>query len=273
VVSAVPFQYVGHFLTVPVLLEDLETRFIFDTGIGISLVSESLAAKIGCTPSGLSYTGRRMSGQPVTIPVGSVSSLQLGSHRTEAVPAGLLDMAALAGLDGIEGFISLTQFRSTPVTVDYAAGVIVIEDEASLAGRAAGGQPVGVRVECHGAYSTDVHLALDLPSGRSVTVEVDTGSNSLILNETHADSAGIDLHALSTRKVEGLDETGNAFVRYFATLTGAIRLTSAPSFRQAAPAAMFQDIIHDGLIGDDFLRNFVTTYDLANSRMIFALPG
>ena len=33
---------------------------------------------------------------------------------------------------------------------------------------------------------------------------------------------------------------------------------------------MIQEIIHDGLIGDSFLRNFVTTYDLANSRMIFA---
>lgn len=36
---------------------------------------------------------------------------------------------------------------------------------------------------------------------------------------------------------------------------------------------MFQQIIFDGLVGHRFLRNFTTTYDLANSRMIFALPG
>jgi len=36
---------------------------------------------------------------------------------------------------------------------------------------------------------------------------------------------------------------------------------------------MFQKIIRDGLIGDAFLRNFVTIYDLANSRMIFAPRG
>ncbi|HYK34247.1 MAG TPA: hypothetical protein VEV63_19900 [Streptosporangiaceae bacterium] len=35
---------------------------------------------------------------------------------------------------------------------------------------------------------------------------------------------------------------------------------------------MFQKIIYDGLIGDRFLRNFTTTYDLVNSRMIFAVP-
>jgi len=272
VIAAVPFKYLRHFLTVPVLVGDIGTRFIFDTGIGVSLVSESLAAKIGCTPDGSTYTGRRMSGQPVTIPVGSVDSLRLGSHRTGDVPAGILDMAASAGLDDIEGFISLTAFRSTPVTVDYPAGVIVIEDQESLAGRSGRGQPVSVRVERHGAYSTDVHLALDLPNGQSITVEVDTGSDSLILNERHAGSAGVDLHAPSTQRIDGLDETGHAFVRYFATLTGAIRLTGAPSFCQANPPVMLQKIIYDGLIGDQFLRNFVTTYDLANSQMIFAVP-
>jgi predicted aspartyl protease len=271
--SAVPFRYLQHLLVVPVLVGGIETRFIFDTGIGVNVISESLAAKVGCSPSGSTYTGRRMSGQEVTIPIGSVNSLVLGSHRSEDVPFGILNLAAAAGLGDIGGFISLTLFRFTPVTVDYPAGVIVLEDEQSLADRVDHGQPVSIHVDRHGEYSTDVHLALDLPSGRSITVEVDTGSDSLILDETLADSAGIDLDAASTRKVDGLDETGNAFVRYFATLTGEVRLTGAPSFRQATPEAMFQKIIHDGLIGDDFLRNFVTTYDLARSQMIFARPG
>jgi antitoxin (DNA-binding transcriptional repressor) of toxin-antitoxin stability system len=33
---------------------------------------------------------------------------------------------------------------------------------------------------------------------------------------------------------------------------------------------MFQQVIYDGLIGDSFLRNLAVTYDLPNSRMIFA---
>jgi len=33
---------------------------------------------------------------------------------------------------------------------------------------------------------------------------------------------------------------------------------------------MFQKIIHDGLVGDSFLRNFAVTYDVANARMIFS---
>jgi hypothetical protein len=38
------------------------------------------------------------------------------------------------------------------------------------------------------------------------------------------------------------------------------------------PPVMFQEIIYDGLVGDSFLRNFTTTYDLPRSRMIFSSP-
>jgi hypothetical protein len=271
--SAVPFQYVKHALAIPVVVGDIETRFIFDTGIGVNLISASLAAKVGCEPSGSTFTGRRMSGQPVTLPIGSVPSLQLGGHRNEDVPFGIFDMAAMAGFGGIEGCISLTEFRSTPVTVDYPSGVLVIEDEQSLAARTGHGQLVSIDVERDGALSTDVYLALDLPRGPSITVSVDTGSDELILNETFAESAGIDLYAPSTKRSGGNDETGNTFTRYFATLAGDISLTGAPSFRQANPQVMVQKIIYDGLVGDQFLRNFVTTYDLARSQMIFARPG
>jgi hypothetical protein len=195
------------------------------------------------------------------------------AHHSEDVPFGLFDLTAWAGLEGIEGLISLTAFRTTPVTVDYPVGTLIVEDEASLTARADHGQPVSIDVERDGPYSTDIFLALDLPRGPLIKVSVDTGSDSLTLNAALAEQAGIGLHAPTTRKHDGRDETGNQFTRYFATLAGDISLTGAPSFRQPNPEVMLQEIIYDGLIGDQFLRNFVTTYDLARSRMIFAHPG
>jgi hypothetical protein len=49
--SAVPFSYVEHMLAVPVVVDDIETSFVFDTGIGVSLISPGLAAKVSCLPS------------------------------------------------------------------------------------------------------------------------------------------------------------------------------------------------------------------------------
>jgi hypothetical protein len=104
-------------------------------------------------------------------------------------------------------------------------------------------------------------------------VEVDTGSDVPILNSALAGDAGADLQDAAIRKVEGADETGHQFVRYFTTLSGDISVTGAPQLRMTAPQVIFQEIIHDGLAGDKFLRNFTTTYDLPNSRMIFSQPS
>jgi hypothetical protein len=65
VVFAVPFQYQDHMLAVPVVVGEVETTFIFDTGIGVNLISPGLAAEVSCVPLGETYTGRMMSGQAV----------------------------------------------------------------------------------------------------------------------------------------------------------------------------------------------------------------
>jgi predicted aspartyl protease len=263
-ISAVPFQYQKHMLAVPVVVGDVETTFIFDTGVGITLISPALAAEVSCTPLGEAYTGRRMSGQAVTAPMSTLGSLKLGDYTREKVAVAVFDLAGIAGL------VSLTNFRSTPVTIDYGAGAIIVEDERSLADRLARGTSVAIDVHEDGPYSTDVFIDLTLPGGRSIKVEVDTGSDNLILNQPVAAQNTIDLEAESTRRLLGQDETGHEYARYFTILPGEISLTAAPAFRQHDPQVMFQKIIYDGLIGDAFLRNFVTTYDLANSRMIFA---
>ena len=269
--AVVPFEYLSHLVTVPVVAGGVEARFVLDTGIGVTLVSQSLAASAGCAPAGSDFTGQRMSGQDVRIPLGSLSSLSIADCRNEDVTVGIFDMGQLAGLDGIDGFLSLSAFLTTPFTVEYPAGVLVIEDTSSLARRAEAGQAVDVRIEQDGC-STDVSLALDIPGRGPVMVEVDMGSDTLILNEPLAQDVGIDLRHDSVRQVGGQDETGGQYDRYFTTLPGVVSLAGAPAIRQSDPEVMFQKIIYDGLVGDAFLRNFIVSYDLPAARMIFALP-
>ncbi len=52
VMSAVSFRYVEHMLAVPAVAGEVPTTFIFDTGIGVSLISSGLAARAGCVPPG-----------------------------------------------------------------------------------------------------------------------------------------------------------------------------------------------------------------------------
>jgi hypothetical protein len=267
-----PFRYLHHLVTVPVRAGDIETRFIFDSGIGTTLVSESLAAAARCDRTGSTFSGRRMSGQEVNLPLGVLGSLKLGGFVREGVDVGIFDMSEMAGLDGIDGFLSLDYFRAAPVTLDYAGASVVIEEVDSLAVRDEVGTSVEVAIELDGP-SACVYLPLELPGGDPISAEVDMGSDCLILDAGWAARVGVDLDADSVRKVEGFDETGNPYTRWFTSIEGAINPIGAESMRQENPDVMFQDIIHEGLLGDAFLRNFVVTFDLPGGRMIFGPPA
>jgi predicted aspartyl protease len=257
----VQFEYLQHLVTLPVTAGDRKTRFVLDSGIGLTLVSEALAAQISCEPTGTAFSGKRMSGQEVSVPLAALDSLAIGDYARTDLTVGVFDLG-IPGLDGIEGFLSLDHFRERAVTVDYASQTIAV-------GRPPSGVSVEVRVEQDGP-STTVYMPLELPNGRTVSVEVDMGSDALILDERFAAELEIDLGADDVRTVNGRDETGHDYTRHFTKLSGVVRVPTAPSLAQRDPEVMFQRIIYDGLAGHAFLRNFAVTFDVPNARLLFA---
>ena len=268
--SATPFRYLHHLATVPVLVGgSREARFVLDTGIGLTLLSERLCEELDCERTGATFTGKRMSGQEVTVPLAVASSLTLGTHRREGHVVGILDTGTFpGGLTGVDGFLSLAFFEPVPFTVDYRGGAVVVETARSVAARAASGSPVGIRLERQGP-ALDAFLPLTVPGRPRIEVEVDMGSDALILDESLAGAVGVRLDDPSVRRIEGRDETGHPYVRHVARISGTIHPTGAPSVAQSNPEVVFQRIVYDGLVGDAFLRDFVVTYDVARERMIF----
>jgi Aspartyl protease len=258
-VEEIPFGRLAHLVTLPVALNGVEGAFVLDSGIGLTIVR----APTQCESTGETFTGRRMSGQAVTVPLATASSIAVGTTRVRDVPVGVLDMSGFPPeLDHIGGFLSLASFEGHVLTVDYPRGVV------RLGGRVEGAV-VPVTVERDGP-SVTFFMPLTIPGGRSVSVEVDMGSDSLILDERFAAEVGVDLNGAGLRRVDGIDETGHAYRRTFTELTGAVWPTAAPHLSQDAPAVMFQRIIHDGLVGDAFLRRFAVTFDVAGERFALA---
>lgn len=265
----VPFERVGHLVTVPVSVADVETRFVIDTGIGLTLVSTELCERIGSAPTGEVFRGRRMSGQEVAAPLARVDVLRFDELERRDFTVAALDFSEFpAELAEIGGFLSLSFFEERPFTVDYPAGCVVLETGETLAGRLRDGVAVPVELDRKGP-SLDVFMPLTIPGAPSVSVEVDMGSEALILDERLATSAGLDLAAPEVRRETTGDALGAGFTRYHATLPGSIHPVGATELAQARPEVIFQRIIHDGLVGDAFLRRQAVTYDLARSRLIF----
>jgi hypothetical protein len=272
-VSATPFELVQHLVVVPVRVNGTDTRFVLDSGIGITLISQALCERVGAQPAAATYSGRRMSGQEVTVALAHVDSLAFGGLDRGRAQVGVLDLSGFpAELAHIGGFLSLAFFDEAPFTVDYAASAVVLESAESLAAREAAATEVGVRVERDGPAVT-AFCPLVIPSGRTISVEVDMGSDVLILDERFAGEVGVDLDGDGVRRVDGVDETGNRYTRTFGRLAGAIAPPGAGQLAQDAPEVQFQRIIHDGLLGHAFLRRFAVTWDVAGARLLFASPG
>jgi len=269
----VPFHFLeGVMMVVSVEINGMPPqKFILDTGIGTTLISKSLCEKIRCKIDG-EFSGKRMSGQLVKIPLTSIDSIRLGQHEQMHPQVGVFDVDALLPGKEIAGFLSLGFFKDLPHTIDYAKGVIRFEKPSDLEVIARDGTVVPIQFDIQGeGVAFGVHMPLQLPSGEVASVEVDTGSQSLILHERYMKSLKISKTDVKVRKKTGNDETGHSYTRYFTKLTGPVGLPDSP-IKMESPEVMFQNIIYDGLVGIFFLREFRVTYDIPRSRMIFRLP-
>lgn len=273
--TTVPFRLLGGHLTlVPVTVDGLRpATFLLDTGMGLTVVSDRLRQELGHPLSGKQYTGRRMSGQAIPVPLTRLGSLAFGTKRLDRPVVGSYDLSGVTGLDGaVDGFLSLAFFDGLPLTIDYLQGVVIVEDDDSLGARERAGVSVPVEVRRDGP-SVEVYLDLELPNGSVAHVEVDTGSDQLILHERYLAELGQPKEPQAAERREGIDETGRPYVRYRARLAGRIRVRGCARLEQEDPVAIFQQIIHDGLVGREFLRAFAVTYDLARGQLIFGPTG
>ena len=111
-----------------------------------------------------------------------------------------------------------------------------------------------------------------LPNGQTVSAEVDTGSQALILDERFMKPLGISPKSSTVKRRDGKDETGHSYARYFSKLDKGVHLPGAPQMVVAPMEVMFQKIIYEGLVGHYFLEHFRVTYNLPEAQMIFRKP-
>ena len=233
------------------------------------MISSALCKKIGCKLTGDEFKGKRMSGQEVSAPLATLSSISLGSFKKKDVKVGVFDLPLPPDFADIEGFLSLQFFEENPFTIDHANGSVIIENSTSMLSRFEHGSEVDVRFERLGPV-VEAFLKLCLPNGRIIEVEVDTGTEELILHEKFIEELGISKEGEGVKQSRGEDETGHSYVRYFARLAGRVSIAKNSGIYQQDPGVMFQEIIYDGLVGQSFLNKFTITYDVAKSRFIFS---
>lgn len=263
VMAIVAFDRVQHLTRVPVRVAGESTRFLVDTGIGITVVSSAFAARSDVCPTGGTFTGRRMSGQVVHAPLVRLPALRVGDYTVDGHLAGVADLGSDHGPMGFSGILGPGFFEEHVVTTDPDEMTLTVEAATSAD---ADGDVVRVDVRRDGP-SVDPFAELVLPNGRTIWVEIDSGSANLILATRYLEDCGLQIDSPSLETTTGTDETGHRWTRRRATVTGRVHLTDAPRTAQENPRVQFQDIIHDGLIGTDYLERYRFSLDVTGARL------
>jgi len=262
--TTIGFDRVQHLVRVVVRLGGQDYRFLVDTGIGITVVSSAIAERADVQRTGATFTGRRMSGQAVETPLVRLPSLEFGEYAVDGHIAGVADLGDADGPDGFAGILGLGFFEDHTVTTDPDAMTLTVHPRESL--EADGPEvPLDVRRE---SVSVDPFTQLVLPSGREICVEVDTGSDSLILDTRFMPDCEVTLDSPDLTTRTGTDETGHEWTRHWITIPGSVHLAAAPQTAQSSPRVQFQDIIHDGLVGAGYLERFRLTVDVTGARLV-----
>lgn len=241
---------------------DLDCRVLVDSGIGVTIIATATADAVGATDLGRTFSGKRMSGQEVTVPLVRLPDVTIGGYVVSDHVAGVIDLGSTGSGATFDGILGLDLFAAACLTVDPHAQVIVVSDSPPTDGVVV---PVEVRRD---DGSVAMYTDLELPDGQVVRVEVDTGSQALILDDRYLAACGVADGDPRIEVRQGTDETGYVYTRRFIDIEGAVRIPGEPSTAQQSPRVQFQQITYDGLIGTAFLDRFRYTFDVRGEQIV-----
>jgi hypothetical protein len=265
--ATIPFTFLADaVIAVRVRVDDREPcAFLLDSGAGLDIVARSLADDLALETRG-TFSGKRMTGEVLTLPLGSVASLALDEFARSRVVVGVTEIFDRLpdALGAIHGALSLKFFEKQPFSIDYANTQIILESDASLRERERAGTSVAVECDRDGETTLGMMIEVEFAPGKTGRFEVDTGNSTTILDAGVMAELGVDPESADVRST-----AVDGGVRHYASHPR-VALAAAPAIVRAPAPVCFEPIIYDGVIGNDFLGAFVVTFDVPRSRMIFA---
>jgi predicted aspartyl protease len=238
--------------------------FILDTGASTSLLATDVASRVGVTVDETKEaTG---AGGAIPLGIGSVRSIAVGSARREDLRVGVTDEVRRLGaivrhnVDGDLGYDLLSAFR---LTIDYRAMTVAFDGGARSA-EEADGLPFTIA----GTEAPLILVPVMVNGEGPFDFVLDTGAAATCVSERTAERLGLERRqAPSIQGGGGAVAAGRTRLRSLAV--GAWEQRDLP----AATAGFFEMLGDkvgrrlDGIVGYNFLRNYLVTIDYPASRL------
>lgn len=268
--SAIPMTITdgGHTL-IKATINGVEGNFIFDTGAGLTLLTQKFASKVkGIQKQDGQYTAFRATGEKLAIDLFTVPSLTVGPLTQKNTTAAILD----ANLGGIDGLISLMTFRTQPCTVDYAASTLIFENAVSLKKKQATGTVIPLQLEDGRGIVLDIFTYLRVNDKLTLQFLVDSGAGKNVLHINSKYLGDLNVNASDTTNVKitrsKSEFNPNIETLKYRTTIPVISVSKHPEIDFKKPGVSFIDgLIYDGTTSLNWFGDRLTI-DLSQKVMI-----
>lgn len=235
--------YIGRLSTVDATIQGVPTRLLFDTGGGATFISPAIAAKIGCIPSGRG-AGLRASGERIDFQYCPEVMMLIGGISFGHPQIAVWDVQAVLpdGVPTVDGVLALDVFARQPVTLDLQRQQLTLETATSLERRISSMNELQARIAT-GSDGDELTVFVRATAPVAGWLLIDSGNLDVVLvaDRFRNPEAAADGTWEAPLKLAGMPETGTTY--------------------RAA------DIIYDGMLSDEVLRQWTITFDLANQRV------
>lgn len=234
---------------------------LLDTGSERSCLDDGFAAELGLKP-----IATRSIQRPYSTETGNVlrvGNLSVGSSNIRDVEMITIDLTSASKalglhIDGVLGSDILRRYR---ITLNFSTGSVKIDLQSHP-------QTNGFAVKLHAIGSRYfVHVTIQ---GVPMELLLDTGTTLSSISQSGWDQ--LTHKWIPTRLIEGVRSSGNVSGSQLVCIpqmaVGRIVDHNFPvRVQPPTPAGIFADPGFNGLLGSDFLKQFVVTLDLANDTM------
>jgi predicted aspartyl protease len=233
---------------------------LLDTGAEHSILDREFAQRLGLRPVAYADLQRPYSSENTEVIL--VPHLDIQSVHCSGLRIMTVDLAATSGALGvhIDGVLGNDVMRKSTITLDYSAGSVTF----GRISAAPHGVPIKLRRVGNRYFA---HLNLD---GVPLTFLLDTGTNFSALSNSGWSRLNRDNKVFSL--IDGVRSSGSsASSKLVCIRQMTIGRTSYENIpmRVQPPSSVgfFSDPDVDGLLGTDFLRQFVVSLDLPNDSL------
>lgn len=262
----IPFELLGggHIL-ITAKVNNIEGKFIFDTGAGLNLLTKKFADKItNLKKTDGFYTGHRATGEAIDCDLWDSETLEIGNFNSKNQKFTTIDMDF-----PVDGLISLLPFREIPITIDYKNKILVLETDKSLKELAKIGTTLPIQISDDAEKTLGISTYIKVNDQLTLQMNLDSGAgfNVFRFSSRYMEKLGID--ASKTEKIYRASDfkptEGNNY--YFTNLDKISAETNPKISAKNFKATFIEGLIYEAIGSINWLGDKITI-DIQKKNLI-----